>query len=210
MTAPRLIGDAEFLALGDWAAEVFKDSRATTTPTMDAKGAPVRWVRGPLTTKSDLIVQLVEQHGLPPVVAADRIGADRTLYSFVKRKRRIRGVCVCCGQYLPKGPASAPRERAVDVHEILRQADEQRQARAEQLPTEQDCIRLMVQCRLRLEELDWRSIDYAPKQKGKPIDAIVPGWPGVKECHWLGSSWFAAEAGDLWPVEPAWFKVRAQ
>ena len=90
----------------------------------------------------------------------------------------------------------------IDVHRMLREADDAEKARAKQLPTEQDCIRMMVQCRMRLMELGWRSGEYAPRN-GTEFDAIVAGYVGSggsSRCVWLGSGFFIAEGGDWWPV----------
>lgn len=95
----------------------------------------------------------------------------------------------------------------VDVHEILREAEAQREARAEQFPDEQVVIRMMIQCRLRLEELGWRSAIYAPKN-GTSFTAINPGYTGPSECMWLGSGFFVADGGDWWPAQPSHFKLK--
>ena len=95
----------------------------------------------------------------------------------------------------------------IDVHEILRRAEEQKELRAEQLPDHQECIRLMIQIRLRLEEIGWKSGIYAPKD-GSRFEAIVAGYGGPSKCLWLGSGFFIEDKGDLWPVEP--FMWRAQ
>ncbi|WP_390342307.1 hypothetical protein ACFJIS_18850 [Variovorax boronicumulans] len=87
----------------------------------------------------------------------------------------------------------------VDVHSLLREAEAQEKARAEQLPTEQDCIRMMVQCRMRLLEIGWRSGEYAPRN-GTEFEAIVAGFTGPSRCVWLGSGFFVADGGDWWPV----------
>lgn len=94
----------------------------------------------------------------------------------------------------------------IDVDKLLRTAEEQKAARAAQLPTHQDCIRLMIQIRLRLEELGWRSASYAPKDR--PFEAIVAGYGGPSECQWLGSGFFIADGGDLWPAQPFYFREK--
>jgi hypothetical protein len=95
----------------------------------------------------------------------------------------------------------------IDVHAILRKAEEQEAARAEQLPTEQDCIRMMIQCRLRLMELGWRSGELAPKD-GTNFTGINAGFTGPAEYTHLGAGgFFIAEAGDWWPApRPLVFK----
>lgn len=90
-----------------------------------------------------------------------------------------------------------------DVHSLLREAEAQKQARAEQLPTEQDCIRMMVQCRLRLIDLGWQSGEYAPRDNRRFI-GVNPGFAGPAEYQNLFGnappSYFVAEGRDWWPV----------
>lgn len=98
---------------------------------------------------------------------------------------------------------------SVDVHELLREANEQKAARAEQLPTEQDCIRMMVQCRLRLIDLGWKSGEYAPKD-GRSFESINAGFAGPSVCQWIGG-FFIADAGDWWPVlQPLVYREKQQ
>lgn len=101
-----------------------------------------------------------------------------------------------------------PEERAsgVDVHNLLREAAAQQEARAAQLPTEQDCIRMMIQCRLRLLDLGWRSGEYAPKD-GSTFTGINPGFAGPARYQSLGRGYFIEDGGDLWPApRPLVFK----
>jgi hypothetical protein len=95
---------------------------------------------------------------------------------------------------------------SVDLHEVLREAKQQKAARAEQLPTEQDCIRMMVQCRLRLLEMGWVSGEYAPRD-GTSFVGINAGFAGPADFQHLGSGFFIAEGGDWWPApRPLVFK----
>lgn len=98
---------------------------------------------------------------------------------------------------------------AMDVHSILREAAAQKTERAEQLPGEQDCIRVMVQARLRLQELGWSDITYAPKD-GTYFESITAGFAGPADCCHLGSGFFIAEGGDLWPAKPMMYRLKAQ
>lgn len=97
----------------------------------------------------------------------------------------------------------------IDVHEILREAEAQKQARAEQLPTEYDCLRVMQQAFYRLKEMGWNEASYAPKDGGY-FQAIEFGCAKPMECCYLGEwpsgRFFAAEAGDLWPSRPSLYK----
>lgn len=86
-----------------------------------------------------------------------------------------------------------------DVQTILRLAEIEKQARAEKLPTEQDCIRMMVDCRFRLAELGWHSGENAPKD-GTHFQAVCAGYHGPCVCVWIGTSFFVADAHDWWPI----------
>lgn len=93
-----------------------------------------------------------------------------------------------------------------DIHSILREVNAQKQALAEQLPTEQDCIRMMIQCRQRLIDIGWKSGEYAPKD-GRKFTGINAGFSGPSEFTHLGSGFFVASDGDWWPVpQPFVFK----
>lgn len=105
--------------------------------------------------------------------------------------------------------AEPQTEHCVDVHALLREAADQKAARTEQLPTEQDCISMMVQCRLRLLELGWTSGEYAPKD-GKEFEGINPGFAGPSTYTHLGSGFFIASPGDWWPApRPLVFRLPA-
>lgn len=99
----------------------------------------------------------------------------------------------------------------MDVHSILRDAKAQKAARAEQMPTEFDCLRVMTQAHLRLKDLGWREACYAPKD-GSYFDAIEPGCSGIQECCYLGEwprgTFFASYGGDLWPCRPSLFRPK--
>jgi len=52
-----------------------------------------------------------------------------------------------------------------------------------------------------------RPIDTAPKG-GTTVWVIEPGSLGVFQAHFMGPSWWIAEAGDLWPSKPTqWLPV---
>ncbi len=98
---------------------------------------------------------------------------------------------------------------SVDVHALLRESAYQQTVRAEQLPTEQDCIRMMVQCRLRLLDLGWTSGEYAPKD-GKEFEGINPGFSGPAIYTNFGSGFFITSPGDWWPApRPLVFRIPA-
>lgn len=122
----------------------------------------------------------------PPLVGIDHATA-RYIWNAAE------GAAIAALQAAPQS------EHCVDVHALLREAADQKAARTEQLPTEQDCISMMVQCRLRLLELGWTSGEYAPKD-GQNFEGINPGFTGPAEYTHLGSGFFIASPGDWWPA----------
>lgn len=110
------------------------------------------------------------------------------------------GWCWEKGALLLGGPMTAVSPSAdLDVNALLRGAEEQKAARATLLPTEHNCIASMVQARMRLLDLGWRSGEYAPRD-GSHFEGVIAGFTGPSECTWLGSGFFAAAGGDWWPV----------
>jgi hypothetical protein len=83
--------------------------------------------------------------------------------------------------------------------------------RAAQMPTEHDCLRVMMEAYSRLKDLGWNDAIYCPKD-GSTFDAIEFGSTGIHACHyegeWPNGSWWTHEAGDLWPSRPVMHKKR--
>lgn len=101
----------------------------------------------------------------------------------------------------------------IDVHAILRSAEEAKSARAAQMPTEQDCFRVWNQTYLRLKEIGWNDAVYCPKD-GSVFMAIEPGMsnpcPCVYHGEWPKGSWWYLEAGDMWPARPTMFRLMTE
>lgn len=100
----------------------------------------------------------------------------------------------------------------LDVHAVLRAADAAKAARAEQLSDVNECLRVLQQVNLRLLELGWKSIAYAPSNGGT-INGIEAGCADVLELINLSNdpmrkNWFAAADGDWWPCRPIWWKEK--
>lgn len=97
----------------------------------------------------------------------------------------------------------------MDVHELLRTHEAQKQARAEQLPTEQDCFRVLNQAFLRLSELGWRDAIYCPKN-GDTFLAVEGNHSKPFRCMYMGEwpegGWWELESGELYPARPTLFK----
>jgi hypothetical protein len=96
----------------------------------------------------------------------------------------------------------------LDIQKILWQACEEKQERAKKLPTEDDCIEMMIQCRLRLEELGWKPGEYAPRD-GREFIGINAGFRGPSVCIKLGDGYFTADSGNWFPhPRPLVFKEK--
>ncbi len=96
--------------------------------------------------------------------------------------------------------------RALEAHE--RSAER----RAEILPDEYACLRVMMDAYQRLKELGWNDIIYCPKD-GTEFDAIEFGSTGMHtaryEGEWPNGHWWIAEAGDLYPSRPVMYRAGA-
>lgn len=82
--------------------------------------------------------------------------------------------------------------------------------RAEQMPTEHDCLRVMMEAYSRLRDLGWRDAIYCPKD-GTAFDAIEFGSTGIHDCvydgDWPNGRWWIRD-GDIWPSRPVMFRKR--
>lgn len=85
------------------------------------------------------------------------------------------------------------------------------QKRAEDMPAEQDALRVMCDAYRRLEQLGWRNAVYCPKD-GSIFDAIEAGSTGIHDCFYMGEwpsgSWKIVDEGDVWPSRPILFKPK--
>lgn len=95
---------------------------------------------------------------------------------------------------------------------VLEDWESAKARRAEQMPTEYDCMRVMLEAYSRLKELGWNDTVYCPKD-GTVFDAIEVGSTGIHKCHyegkWPDGSWWTHDAGDLWPSRPILFRILA-
>lgn len=102
-----------------------------------------------------------------------------------------------------------PLTRA-EGEKILAAAEAAEAKRAADMPTEKDAIEAMWSAYQRLKELGWNEAIYCPKD-GTPFDAIEPGSTGIFRTHYSGEwpkgSWWAEDAGDLWPARPCLYRV---
>ena len=83
--------------------------------------------------------------------------------------------------------------------------------RARQMPTEHDCLRVMMEAYLRLNDLGWLDAIYCPKD-GSVFDSVEFGSTGIHSCHyegeWPDGSWLVHDGGDLWPSRPSLYRER--
>lgn len=92
------------------------------------------------------------------------------------------------------------------IEEILRTAEAQKLAREILFPDEQSVVRMMIQGRLRLEDLGWRTIENGPRDTW--VEVICPGYAGpAKAIRYDGDRcWFVSSGNDLWPANPTHFR----
>jgi hypothetical protein len=96
--------------------------------------------------------------------------------------------------------------------QLLAEIEREKEARARELPTIEDCLRMNVKLHQRMRELGWRDAIYCPKD-GTEFDAIEFGCGAAGTCHydgeWPKGSWWMHSEGDLWSSLPVMFKPRA-
>ena len=95
------------------------------------------------------------------------------------------------------------------MEDILQRVSAAQEMRADAMPTAVYALMVMAEAKKRLEDLGFRDAVYCPKD-GSTFDAVEAGCTAVLTCSYLGDwpkgSWFAHEAGDLWPCRPVLFR----
>lgn len=90
--------------------------------------------------------------------------------------------------------------------QLMAQIQQEKQRRAELMPTEQDAARLMCSAHHRLKELGWRETCYGPTNI--VVQLIEPGssgiHKGIRHEPWPEKTWWID--GD-WPSNPCLFKA---
>lgn len=97
--------------------------------------------------------------------------------------------------------------------ELLAASDRDKQARADEMPTEQDALKVLFRAYERLKELGWNDALYSPKD-GSSFDSISVGSTGIHRCHyegaWPDGRYWVEDGGDLWPAEPVLYRRTAE
>ena len=95
--------------------------------------------------------------------------------------------------------------------QVLEDFEAGRARRTEDMPTDFDVLRTLIQCHSRLRELGWRDASYCPKD-GTVFEAIEFGSTGVHDCHYAGEwpkgAWYVHGQGDLYPSRPIMFRLK--
>lgn len=85
--------------------------------------------------------------------------------------------------------------------------DERRKAL---MPDERSAIRMMMDAHTRLTDMGWKDPVYCPKD-GSTFEVIEPGSTGIHKCiymgEWPNGSWWALDAGDMYPSRPVLFRT---
>jgi hypothetical protein len=99
-----------------------------------------------------------------------------------------------------------------EAEELIRQCDEEKEARATAMPDEASAISAMFSAYQRLKELGWRDVIYCPKD-GTPFKVIENGSTGIFDCTYSGTwpdgHFMICDGNDIYPssIGPALFKV---
>jgi len=96
----------------------------------------------------------------------------------------------------------------IEIDKLFAEIKQAEDKRAEQMPTEQDAIRMLHSAYLRLKELGWKEGVYAPED-GSYFSAIEIESKGIHKCAYLNASWCTFD-GDVWPssTPPLMFRER--
>jgi len=109
------------------------------------------------------------------------------------------------------GPTGFPELRhepltRADADHIWERCEADKNARAAEMPTEQDAVRSMARAFERLRELGWKEALYMSNETLGTVRLIEPGSSGIHEGHYMGEwptgGWWLHDSGDLWPSRP--------
>ena len=82
--------------------------------------------------------------------------------------------------------------------------------RVARMPDEKSALNVMHDAYIRLKDMGWRDAIYCPKD-GSTFEIIEAGSTGIFRAHYTGEwptgSWWAEDAGDLWPSRPTLFRL---
>lgn len=96
---------------------------------------------------------------------------------------------------------------AETIWNSIQRAHEDRVAR---MPDEKSALNAMHDAYTRLKDMGWRDAIYCPKD-GSTFEIIEVGSTGIFRAHYQGEwptgSWWAEDAGDLWPSRPTLFRL---
>jgi hypothetical protein len=85
---------------------------------------------------------------------------------------------------------------------MLAQADEEKAARAVEMPDDASALRVLHRAYRRLKETGWNDAQYA--RDGAWMEVIEVGSTGIHRarCDRELKCWWIADGGDLWPSRP--------
>lgn len=103
--------------------------------------------------------------------------------------------------------APLTRAEGQTLWEECQRAHDDRVAR---MPDETSALKTMHDAYTRLKDMGWRDAIYCPKD-GSTFEIIEVGSTGIFRAHyqgeWPSGSWWAEDAGDLWPSRPCLFRL---
>lgn len=99
---------------------------------------------------------------------------------------------------------------AAEAETIWDSCQRAHQDRVARMPDEKSALNTLHDAYTRLKDMGWRDAIYCPKD-GSTFEIIEVGSTGIFRAHYQGEwptgSWWAEDAGDLWPSRPALFRL---
>lgn len=98
--------------------------------------------------------------------------------------------------------------------EALVQLELEQKARADEMPTEQDALKVIARGYQRLKDLGFSDAIYCPKD-GTTFQAVEPGCTGIQEnCfyqgEWPDGRWLSFNSSDVWTSRPMLFRAKGK
>lgn len=93
-----------------------------------------------------------------------------------------------------------------DVDTLVRQVEEGKRKRAEEMPDDAAALYAVFRGFLRLKELGWKNPIYAPKD-GTPLQLLEPDSTGIHEGYRDAKGRFWITDTDVWPSRPMLYRL---
>lgn len=97
------------------------------------------------------------------------------------------------------------------LSELFESIKDDNRLRAEEMPTEQDALNVMMRAFLRLKDLGFDDAKHCPFG-GSVFEAIEMGSTAIHDCsysgEWPNGTFWVHDGGDLWPSNPILIRAK--